>query len=234
MKNVLITGGASGLGKKIAEHLIERKYNVFIIDRTSPSMIDTAYYERISGYFQVDLSDIQKIKQLIQQKSFPRIDILINNAAIRLFKPFLDFTEEEIKLCNIVNVEAILIITYLLTKNMYEQGYGRIINISSRAAFYGYSTGSLYSSTKSFLLRLTESMANDFKKSELNITANTICPSAISNLDGKLMQGYEIQIRKIFKSINLILNSNVNGKCFNCFSLKEKIFYLYITIKNLF
>lgn len=232
MKNVLITGGASGLGKNIAEYLIDSRYNVFIIDRIASEQVDIKFYSKISGYFQMDLSNTEKLKTLLQTDEFPKIDTLINNASIRLFKPFMDFTEEEIKLYNMVNVEAILIITHLLSKKMYEQGFGRIINISSRAAFYGYSTGSLYSSTKSFLLRLTESIANDFKNRGLNITSNSICPSAISNLDGTLVPGYEKQIKKILESINNILNSNINGKCFNCFSIKEKIFYLYVTIKN--
>lgn len=232
MKNVLITGGASGLGKNIAEYLIDSRYNVFIIDRISLDIVDAEYYKKISGYFQLDLSNIENLKQLIQQKSFPKVDILVNNASIRLFKPFLDFTEKEIKLYNMVNVEAIIIITHLLSKKMFKQGFGKVININSRAAFYGFTTGSLYTSTKSFLLRFTESIANDFKNSGLNITANSICPSAISNLDGSLVPGYEKQIKKIRESINNILNTNINGKCFNCFSIKEKIFYLYITIKN--
>lgn len=232
--NVLITGGASGLGRTIAEFLIKKGLNIYVIDKIPDEQIDYEYYKKLNKYYKLDLNDLNSLRNLLYKQDFPIIDVLFNIAAIRKFKAFHEFNLEEIQLISNVNVNAILILTNIIAKKMIEKKRGKIINIGSRAGFYGYSTGSLYTSTKSFLIRFTESIANDFKKITPEVTANIICPAALTDLAGTKLSGYNKQIRKILKYIDKILSGKINGKCFNCFSFKEKMFFLYINIKNLF
>lgn len=232
--NVLITGGASGLGKTIAEFLIKKNYNIYVIDKIPSHQVDEVYYNKLIKYYQIDLNDLDSLKNLLFQKDFPQIDILFNVAAIRKFKSFNQFDLNEIQLVCNVNILAILLITNVIAKSMIEKRSGKIVNIASRAGFYGYSTGSLYTATKSFLIRFTEAIANDFKKITPEVTANAVCPSALTNLEGVRINGYNKQIKKILKYIEKILTSKINGKCFNSFSFKEKLFFLYKDIRNLF
>jgi len=234
MKNVLVTGGASGLGKTISEYLINLGYIVFVIDKMVPESLEENYKKSLTGYYYLDLNDIDQIKRLIQSPDFPEINILINNASVRLFKPFYEFTDAEIDLYINVNIRSIVWLSNYIAQKMLKKNYGKIINISSRAAFHGYSSGSLYAATKALLLSLTESIAKDFKYKGLSVTSNVICPSALTELDGRPLVGYNKQIELILKYILNILNTNVNGKCFNTISFTEKIKYLILTIKNLY
>ncbi len=228
MKNILITGGGSGLGKEIGMHLFKNGYKVYVIDRLKKNEIDSEYLKKIKKYYEYDLANIKEILNHLIEDNV-KIDILINNASIRLFKNFIDFTDSEIQ--NYINVN--LISHLKLTRYAIQSSENcKIIWISSRAGFYGYSTGSMYCASKAFILRISEALSKEYKSSMKEITSNIICPSALTHLDGSKMKNYEKKIRKILKYIDKIINENISGKCFNTFSLKEKCYFIIKTIKN--
>ncbi len=234
MKNVLITGGGSGLGRKIGEYLYTKGYNIYVFDHNDRSKIDSGYLSKITNYYEIDLSDIEAFTELITAKEFPDINILINNVSLRIFKTFEDFTKQDIDNYINVNLRGNIILTKLISEKMFKNNFGRIINISSRAAFYGYSTGSLYCASKGFILRFSEALAKEFIKLGNNVTINIICPNALTNIDGIPQRKYEEKIGRIMSYIEEIISTGINGKCYNTFSIKEKIYFLLMAIKNLY
>ncbi|MEM4396775.1 MAG: SDR family oxidoreductase [Candidatus Woesearchaeota archaeon] len=224
--NVLITGGGKGLGKFIAEHLIDKGHKVIVIDKLLAEIGDNS--NKKIEYIQLDLSDFnsieKKISNLIQiHKS---IDILINNAAIRNFASFQDFTINQIDELIKVNFQAPILLIHLVLPYMIKNNFGRIINIASVSALSGYSTGSLYCSTKAALYVFTEALASDLNKTKLNITANSILPDSFQTREGVKLGNFNYIINSIINVVDDFIQGNENGriKVISPFSNKLPLF----------
>jgi len=228
-RTALVTGGAQGLGKIIADHLINEGNDVIIFDIKEPLQ------KNGSKFFKVNLGNIKEVKSVLNKlkETEINIDILINNASLRNFKNFDSFTEEEIRDYIHVNLYSPLFLTNYLLNGMRKRNYGRIINIASRSGFWGYSTGSMYCSTKSALIKFTESLGKELALAEFNITANVICPDSFMTLEGRKLPRYEFVINHIKKDIFSIINSNINGKCFLPVRLPDKFIFIVRYIKQL-
>ncbi len=211
--NILITGGATGLGKLISENLIRHNHQLIILDRFSKDKVNPDYLEKIS-YYEVDLRDFIDVSQILDEiiKKYVRIDVLINNAALREFQTFNQFSEDEIVNNIKVNFETPILLIGKILPLMIKNNFGRIINISSISGLKGYSKGSLYCSTKSSLMVFTESLASDLSLLRKNITANAILPDSFQTREGVKLESYEYVTSTIIKITNEIINTNVNGK----------------------
>ena len=231
-RNVLITGGAQGLGKYIVESLYKKYFNIIIIDIKPIDELPKDFRIKISAYYQVDLAMLDEVDRVVRNiiKQFKKIDVLINNASMRIFKDFIDFSEKDISKYLIVNIHSPLIIIKRLLPIMKNNNFGRIINISSISAYNGYSTGSLYCSTKMGLITFAESLSREFKKENNNVTINTICPDSFRKIDGQKLKNDENIIGSVIKSIDKIINSNVNGRVYNAFIIRNRLlsFLLYL------
>ena len=167
MKNILITGSSSGIGKVAAETLKAEGYKVF---QTGRKLLD------IENYISINLSDPNNVNKLYNyvKENFGDIDILINNAGQYLYSPIekMDIKETE-KIFNI-NFLSHYYLTSLIVPYMKNNGFGRIINISSISGVVGEANASLYSSTKSAFFGFTKSLALEL--AQYNITVNSISP----------------------------------------------------------
>lgn len=167
MKNILITGSSSGIGKVAAETLKAEGYKVF---QTGRKLLD------IENYISINLSDPNNVNKLYNyvKENFGDIDILINNAGQYLYSPIekTDIKETE-KIFNI-NFLSHYYLTSLIVPYMKDNGFGRIINISSISGVVGEANASLYSSTKSAFFGFTKSLALEL--AQYNITVNSISP----------------------------------------------------------
>ena len=155
-KNILITGGAKGLGAHLARHLSAQGHRILVLDRNAGGDLDPDYRETLTEYITTDLADWPAVRGCIARilaKHEGRIDVLINNAAARSFDYFSSFDTSEIEHCIQVNFKTPVLLAHELLPVMRQNGYGRIINIGSRSAFRPYPSGSLYCSTKSALAR---------------------------------------------------------------------------------
>ena len=167
-KKVLITGSSSGIGKTIAETLINKGYMVIQTGRRE--LADKA------NYIKCDLSLLENVKILYNQvkKDFLGIDILINNAGYYNYLPVEKTDENEIiKMFN-TNFLSHYYLTSLFVPYMKENKFGRIINISSISGVLGEANASLYSSTKSAFYGFSKSLALEL--AQYNITVNSISP----------------------------------------------------------
>ena len=174
MKKVIITGGASGIGKCLVEGFHEKGYEVFTFDRVEQMHT----HEHVHAYL-VDLQDERAIEAGFHhiQEQFGTVDILINNAAIAQFhKPIQAITIEELDQVMDINLRAAFLCSKYFVMQKETFSYGRIINIGSIAAFThsvsGISAG--YSSTKGAVHNFTIDLAVAWAK--YNITVNEVCP----------------------------------------------------------
>jgi 3-oxoacyl-[acyl-carrier protein] reductase len=213
IRKIVITGGAQGLGRRITEHLSRRGYRVIVLDIKPFSDIPSAYRKRIDRYYEVDLSDLMAVSKTIDRiiKKHGSIDVLINNAALRFFRDYMDFGEEDIQKYIAVNFTAPILMIKKILPVMIKKGYGRIINISSKGGFHGYRTGSMYSSTKGALIKFTEAFGMELNGNKGNVTVNVICPDSFSSLEGEKFCGYDQIVNSIVKHIDRILDSKINA-----------------------
>ena len=234
-RKTIITGGAQGLGKYIAEHLSRRGHRIIVLDIKAFSEIPPAYKKIIEDYYEIDLSDLGALTETLEHiiKKYESVDVLINNAALKFFKDYMKFSEEDIQKYVTVNFMAPILITRQVLPLMNERGYGRIINISSKGGFHGYRTGSMYSSTKGALIRFTEAFGMELNDSKVDVTVNVICPDSFSSLSGEKYRGYSQIVNSIIKHIDRIIDSHLNGAVIPVFLPRTKFVEVMLRIREM-
>jgi 3-hydroxybutyrate dehydrogenase len=124
-RTALVTGGASGIGEACARELAARGAVVTVADVDDVGAKTVA--EEIGGKpWAVDLSDVGSLEQLRLE-----VDMLINNAGIQHVSPIADFPPDRFRLIQTLMVEAPFLLIRAALPHMYENGFGRIVNISS-------------------------------------------------------------------------------------------------------
>lgn len=169
MKKVLITGGATGIGKAAALLFIEKGYDVFITYNTTLPDYDGA------AAVKCDLSSVEEIKRLFE--TVGNIDVLVNNAGISLIKLIHDTSEEEYDLVNDINSKSYFFTSKLAVKSMIKKHKGAIINVSSMWGQVGGSCEVAYSMSKAAVIGLTKALAQELAPS--GITVNCVSPGII-------------------------------------------------------
>lgn len=168
MKKVLITGGATGIGKACALLFEKEGYDVYITyNRTEPD------YDVKKIKF--DLKNTDEIKTLFETEH--GFDILVNNAGVSLIKMINDVTDSDYETVTAVNERAVYFMCKYALKNMINKKSGAIINISSMWGQCGASCETLYSMTKAGIIGLTKALAQEVAPS--GITVNCVAPGII-------------------------------------------------------
>lgn len=185
-KIALVTGGASGIGLAIVQGLAEDGFLVIVADR-SPEV--TAVASQVADGcegFQCDLEvaeDIHRLHAFVERK-YGRCDVLVNNAGVHPKDKGEKVTLDKMELESwnqvvAINLTAPFLLSKLFLPLMAQRGWGRIINIASRAGRTLIpACGAHYAATKAGLIGLTRVLAEEGAPS--NITANTVAPGRIS------------------------------------------------------
>ncbi len=181
-KNVIITGASRGIGKSIALRFSKENFNVFIFGRDESELIkvkseiekNNAYCE----YFIGDVADLTFVKNSIEQilTKEEKIDVLINNAGIAIFKKFIDTSLEDFKNQINTNVIGVFNFTKAVIENMIENKNGTVINIVSQAGKNGFDFGTTYSATKHAVMGFSKSLMLEVRKFDIRII--TVCPGS--------------------------------------------------------
>lgn len=178
-KTVLITGGASGIGKIMTRLMLERKAKVIIWDINQVS-IDATLSE-FSGDvfgFRVDVADVEQI-QLTAKKVKQEIgvvDVLINNAGIVVGKYFNEHSVADI--ANTININTIgpMYVTKEFLGDMLDQNSGHICNIASSGGLISNPKMSAYAASKWALIGWSDSLRLEMKQMNKNVNVTTIMP----------------------------------------------------------
>ena len=182
-KRVLITGSTGGIGEGIAKRFAVEGATVIVNGRRAEQAERVAAEIRQAGGKAIvaigDLSDDGATAQVIEiaQAELGGIDILVNNAASGEHQN--DMTTAPAKWAEAYNINVLSMVRLMqrLLPLMQEQGWGRIINISSAAAVRPMPGMGAYSATKAAILNLTVTMAQAMKGD--GVTINTVSPGAI-------------------------------------------------------
>ena len=184
-KTILITGGASGIGKIMSRLSLERNAKVIIWDINTESIKNTltelSPLGDVSSYV-VDISALQQIEKTAEQlkNEHGKIDILINNAGIVVGKYFHEHTETEIEKTFSINSSAPMHICNQFLKNMMEENTGHICNIASSASLVANPKMSVYAASKWAIFAWSDSLRLEMKQLQKNIQVTTILPYYIN------------------------------------------------------
>lgn len=193
--NVLVTGGANGIGKLMGlKCLQEGAANLVIWDINEESLNKTQKEFSSKGYknvstFVVDVSSVNSIEKSATEVllEIGNIDILFNNAGtVAGKKYFWEHTANDIAKTLDINVSGVMNVTRVFINEMIKQGKGHIINIASASAFIPLPKGTVYASSKWAVLGWSESLRMELEQAKNGLYVTTICPSYI---DSELFKG---------------------------------------------
>ena len=182
-KVAVVTGGASGIGLGISQRLARDGAELAILDLNGDDAAGAAAEIVADGGtaigLAVDVSDRAAIDRAVTEvhEQFGPITILVNNAGMEGFQPFLDITPETWNRIIDVNLTGTFHCCQLVLPDMVEAGWGRIVNISSSSTHSGQPLMTHYVASKSGMVGLTKSLALEFGPK--GITVNTIPPGFI-------------------------------------------------------
>ncbi|MDA8083789.1 MAG: 3-oxoacyl-[acyl-carrier-protein] reductase [Nitrospiraceae bacterium] len=183
-KVALITGGARGIGKAIAEHLAAKGADLVIADISYDSAAETAKELASTGVrtlaLKLDVSKSAEVSAAFESlmKEFGRLDILVNNAGITRDGLLLRMKEEDWDAVIGINLKGVFLCSKEAVKVMVKQKFGRIINIASVVAFMGNPGQANYSASKAGIVGLTKTTAKEY--ASRGITVNAVAPGFIA------------------------------------------------------
>ncbi len=179
----LVTGAARGIGRACALALAHAGADVALGLRAVHTGGDLANEIEALGRralrLQMDVTRLDEIRQAVDTAvaHFGHLDILVNNAGLAPGNLAENVREEDFDLTLAVNLKGAFFASQAAGRVMIEQGYGRILNLSSQAGFVALPTESVYCMTKAAIAHLTKCLAVEWGRH--NITVNAVAPTFI-------------------------------------------------------
>jgi short-subunit dehydrogenase len=203
IRKALVTGGSSGIGLSICEHLLSEGVEVYSISRNPLKVSKNKNLTEIA----FDLANSGKISNFvdnfISQHGLP--DLLVNNAGYGAFFDLNQFSDQEILLQTSVLFTSPVILCKTFAPKMEEAGQGIIVNVTSLATLYPLPYMSLYNANKSALSAFTQSMQFeydkfprwiDFRLGDIKTSFNKSAPKQEEKIQNAKMRNAWIQIEK--------------------------------------
>ena len=197
----VITGGAQGIGRAIAERFVASGASVALWDRDDEHARATAReLGRSAHAFGVDVADPASVDAAARatQDALGRVDILVNNAGIAgpTAKGW-EYSIDELRETMRVNLEGPFNCCHALIPGMIARNYGRIVNIASVAGKEGNPNASAYSASKAAVIGLTKSLGKELAKTGVRV--NCVTPAAVRTaiFDQMTQQHIDFMLSKI-------------------------------------
>ena len=184
MKNkyTLITGASSGIGLEIAACMADKGHNLILTARRENILMEASNdisekYKVKVDYIAADLSDIDAPERMFNycEENDYEVDVLVNNAGYGIPTSFHETSmEEEEKFIRVLGI-SVIAMTKIFLSGMIERGYGRIMIVSSVAAFSPPSSiQPLYGPIKTFMNRFSDGINLNYNHK--GITSTAVCP----------------------------------------------------------
>ena len=192
----LVTGAARGIGLATVERLLQDGWKVALLDieggNLEATMSRLAKPEATLAIV-ADVSDPAQVKAAIQQVSerFGRLDALVNNAGIAIFKPLLETSFEDWSKVLAVNLSGPFLCTQAAAPLMAANGGGAVVNITSISGLRASTLRVAYGTSKAGLAQLTKQQAIEL--AQLGIRVNAVAPGPVDTAMAKAVHSPEIR-----------------------------------------
>ena len=184
-KVALVTGGARGIGKAVVEKFASLGYTIAInynnSEERANNLLSELTEKGVSAItIKADISNEEEVKSMIRTvlERFGKIDILVNNSAVNYDTLFQDKTTEQFRRTLDVNVIGTFLVSKFVGEVMYNNKYGKIINLSSTNGINTYFPMCIdYDASKAAIISLTHNLATQFAPF---VTVNAVAPGFIA------------------------------------------------------
>lgn len=174
----LITGASSGLGWDMAHVLSEKGYDILAVARRQDKLEQLK--KELKTNVEIlccDVRDVEQCKALADKAD--EVDILINNAGFGVFGTICENDlDKELAMLD-TNIRAVHILTKLFAQNFKKRNSGYILNVASLAAFFPGPLFGAYYASKSYVLRLSQALAEELRQEKSNVKISVLCPGPV-------------------------------------------------------
>lgn len=179
-RTAIITGGAQGIGKAVAEMLVKRGARVAIWDADAALATETVQLLG-AGHLavEVDIADWIRVQVAYDKtlQALDRVDIVVNSAGIAGSNgPVAEYSVDEFHQIVSVNLMGTFHVNKVVAADMRNQNYGRIVNIASIAGKEGNPNAAAYSSSKAGVIGFTKSLGKEL--ADCDVAVNCVTPAA--------------------------------------------------------
>lgn len=180
-KNAMITGGSAGIGLELAKVFL-KDYDLILVARNLEKLEKVKALllkespNRSISIYSIDLTSSSQREDLFLK--VPKVDLLINNAGTGYAGKSFSLTQEENNFQISLNCQALVSLCSYYGEKMLSSNTGKIVNISSMAAYASIPYFNVYAATKAFVLSYSEAL--QIELSSKNIKVFTICPGGVS------------------------------------------------------
>ncbi|KAJ2745421.1 hypothetical protein GGI20_002175 [Coemansia sp. BCRC 34301] len=220
-KVAVITGGARGFGKRLAEMIVERGGKVVLGDilddegHTTAGALNAQHGEKRAVYHHCDVRNPADIQSLVSCAidEFGVLDILVNNAGIGGTVPWFEGSSDPLSRTIDINLKAPIEGTRLAVKYFIENGrQGCVVNVASMMAFFPTEFGPVYGATKSGIVNFTASCAT-LALMDPSIRVNAVAPNFA---DTAMIQDTLPKDNKVFKMTGILTVDEVVLQMIRC------------------
>jgi NAD(P)-dependent dehydrogenase (short-subunit alcohol dehydrogenase family) len=192
----VVTGGARGIGLAIGQWFLAHGHRVVLLDNDGDTLSKTASTlndpDKVLAVF-CDVSDPQQVQTAVEKvtAAFGRIDALVNNAGVAVFKPIAETSFEEWRQVMGTNLDGAFLCTQACAPVMSNTGGGSIVNIASISGLRASTLRVAYGTSKAALIHLTKQQAVEL--GHVGIRVNAIAPGPVDTEMAKLVHSVAIR-----------------------------------------
>jgi meso-butanediol dehydrogenase / (S,S)-butanediol dehydrogenase / diacetyl reductase len=191
----VVTGGARGIGLAIGQHFLAKGYRVALLDIDKKTLAKTKATLNSDAVLTMpcDVSKPEQVKEAVSKitAAFGRIDSLVNNAGVAVFKPILEVSWKEWRYVMDTNLDGAFLCTQACAKVMLKNGGGSIVNIASISGLRASTLRVAYGTSKGAIIHLTKQQATEL--GDVGIRVNCVAPGPVETEMSKLVHSVAIK-----------------------------------------
>ena len=187
-KVAIVTGAARGIGLAVARKFLDQDYRVALLDIDAPALLKATAglgAKESALAIECDVALPLQVKSSIDRAAahFGRIDVLVNNAGVAVFKPMLETTFEEWSRVIDVNLGGPFLCTQACAPVMLKNGGGAVVNVASISGLRASTLRIAYGTSKAALIHLTKQQAAEL--GNMGIRVNAVAPGPVDTAMAK-------------------------------------------------
>lgn len=179
MRTLLVTGGAKGIGRAIAELAAAQGYFVGVVDTDLESAQAVVGELEFATAYAADVCDADQVAAVVDKfyAEAGGLDVVVNNAGILRTGPLIDHDPDDFRLVIDVNLNAVFVVAQAAARKMQQVGQGAIVNLSSINGVHPSPNCGAYAAAKGGVMALTQHMSLEW--GAMGIRVNAVAPGFI-------------------------------------------------------